>query len=68
MAAEISSIDKGSAAELAGIKPGDKLISINRHNVSDVLDYMYYSSEQRLKIDVLRDAQKLKYTVNLLDD
>lgn len=68
MAANISSIDKGSAAELAGIKPGDKLISINRHNVSDVLDYMYYSSEQRLKIVVLRDAQKLKFTVNLRDD
>ena len=39
----VSHVDEGSAAFDAGIIPGDALLEINGHSISDVLDYMYYS-------------------------
>lgn len=41
----IKSVSPGSAAEKAGILPGEKLISINGNTIVDVLDYMYYGSD-----------------------
>lgn len=63
MSAIITSVDKECVADLAGIKAGDELISINRHEISDVLDYMYYSSSRRLNIKIVRDGHKLCFKV-----
>lgn len=41
----IKSVMPGSAAEKAGIRPGEKLVSINGEPTVDVLDYMYYGSD-----------------------
>src|SRR4030065_981282 len=40
----ISNIAEGSIAQETGIKEGDVLLEVNGHPVSDVIDYMYYSS------------------------
>ncbi len=42
MSTVITSIDRGSSAERAGIRVGERLISINAHPVEDVLDYRYF--------------------------
>lgn len=53
---KIKSIIKDSPAfktnRLAG---GDTLISINNHEINDVLDYMYYASESELFIKAVRE-------------
>ena len=38
---EISEVEAGSAAQRAGIKPHDILISINGFDIGDVLDYRF---------------------------
>ena len=46
MSTVISSIDRRSAAERAGVRPGEKLISLNGHFVIDVLDYRFYGYDR----------------------
>lgn len=50
MAVEITGVVKHSPAGKAHIKKGDKLLSINGHEISDVLDYMFYSAYDELDI------------------
>ena len=42
MSTIINSIDKRSPAERAGVRTGEKLLSINGHSVEDVLDYRFF--------------------------
>jgi len=46
-----------SRAAKAGILAGDVLISINGHEISDVLDYRFYLAEEKLTISLLRDGK-----------
>lgn len=42
----ITSIDRRSPAERAGVRTGEKLISIGGHGVEDVLDYRFFSYDR----------------------
>ena len=42
MSTVITSIDRRSPAERAGVEVGEKLLSINAHPIVDVLDYRFY--------------------------
>ena len=42
MSTVIQSVDRRSAAERAGVRPGETLISIGGHAVADVLDYRFF--------------------------
>lgn len=48
----ISYVEPGSLAEEAGIVPGDKLISINSHSFSDILEYKFLVSEAEVELEV----------------
>jgi len=61
---KIESILPQSPAYIAGIKAGDKIISINRHPVKDVLDLMFYGDEEFLKIIIERDGRKLSFNIH----
>lgn len=41
MAVRIDSVEAGSRAARAGIQAGDVLVSINGHDIVDVLDYRF---------------------------
>ena len=47
---KIKSVDKGSPAERAGIRPGQALVSINGHQINDLLDYRYHACEREVKL------------------
>ena len=47
MAVVIRNVDENSPAFKAGIKPESKLISINRNEIYDVLDFRFYQNEKR---------------------
>jgi len=64
----IERVDRGSYAEKAGIKPGDKLISINGKDIKDVLDYRYYICEKNLVISVSRDSQIMEFKIRKRDE
>ena len=56
MAVTIHGIESRSRAERAGIRPGDVLVSINGHEIVDVLDYRFfgYDADPELVLDPAR--------------
>ena len=55
MSTVIISIDRRSPAERAGVRPGERLLSISGHAVEDVLDYRFFGYD-RDPVLVLEDA------------
>ena len=46
MSTLITSIDRRSPAERAGVRPGERLLSINSRAVEDVLDYRFFGYDE----------------------
>ncbi len=53
MAVQIMAVVSGSPADKAGIRPGEKLTAINQNQIEDILDYQFYMTDKKLKIDLL---------------
>ena len=60
MSVIIKSVDKGSPADLAGIKSGDSLVSIDGNEIMDVLDYRFYQDSERLTLEYIDSLGKIK--------
>ena len=52
MSTVITSIDAGSAAERAGIRVGEKLLTLNGHEIVDVLDYRFFCYDPALTVEL----------------
>jgi len=48
----IKSVESGSAADRAGISAGQTLLSINGHDIHDVLDFRFYETERTVDVVV----------------
>ncbi len=57
MAVLISSVKDNSPAFYAGIMAGDMLVSLNSHEIRDVLDYMFYAAEINVRTVVERNGE-----------
>lgn len=68
MSVVISSVLPESKAQKAGIKSGDTLISINKNNIMDVLDYRFYQNYSKLKIEFINEKGKIKKAVVRKDE
>ncbi|MBQ4117444.1 MAG: DUF512 domain-containing protein, partial [Oscillospiraceae bacterium] len=64
MAVVISSIEKNSPAEKAGILKGESLVSINGNAIKDVLDYRFYMTDRNLDIELLKDGKTRTVSVS----
>lgn len=53
MAVKITGVEPRSPAEKHGIRAGDTLLSINGHEINDILDYRFYMTERRLSLSLL---------------
>lgn len=59
MSVKISGVTPHSAAERAGIKAGEELVSINGNIIVDVLDYRFYQLETHLDVTVIgKDGER----------
>ncbi len=58
MAVEIKSVVSGSPIDGKDVKTGDMLVSVNGHDIADVLDYMYYSAENLVKLVIERNGSR----------
>lgn len=61
---KITSVVRHSRADRAGIKPGDFLVSINSHKISDVLDFRFYLAEKKVEIEISRNDETHVFTIN----
>lgn len=46
----IRSVDHGSPAKKAGVRPGETLTHVGGHAIVDVLDYKFYTYDARLEL------------------
>ena len=60
---KITAVEARSRAEKAGIVGGDILVSINKNEIRDVLDYRFYLTEREVELLLLRDGAE--YTVKM---
>ena len=52
-----------SRAEKAGIVSGDVLVSINKKEITDVLDYRFYLASKNISLVILRDGKHKKVKI-----
>ena len=59
MAVKIYAVLKNSPSGKKGIRPGDMLVSINGHEITDVLDYRFYSDDNMTVEFLTKDSVKV---------
>jgi putative radical SAM enzyme (TIGR03279 family) len=60
---QIDSVQQGSLAEKAGLLPGDFLLSVNAHRLTDPIDFIYYSTDEDLHIEFKRGSRKMNLRI-----
>lgn len=60
MSVLVSGVLKKSIADKKGIKPGDVLVSVNSHEINDVLDYRFYIKEEKLILALVSNGKAKK--------
>ena len=68
MSVFISEVIPGSPADKKGIRSGCTLVSINGHEINDVLDYEFYSDDRKLHIMISENGKNKKITVRKDED
>ncbi len=58
MSAVITGVRRRSAAERAGIRAGETLLSVNGKAIRDVLDYQFYTYDSILTLELERGGEK----------
>ncbi len=59
----ITGVEHGSLADKNGIKAGDILISVNGHDVNDVLDYRFRLSDEKVTLKIHRGPELFDVTI-----
>ncbi|NLS78361.1 MAG: DUF512 domain-containing protein [Chloroflexi bacterium] len=59
----VESVALDGIAEEIGIRPGDRIVSINGHVLRDVIDFQFYGADEGLTIATLRDQREIVYEV-----
>ena len=55
----VESVESGSYAAELGLRAGDRLLSINDHEIIDIVDYHLHMESEHLFLGVLRDGDEL---------
>ena len=60
---EIKDVEKDSIASEVGIKPGDKLVSVNGCGVSDIIDYRFLATDDSVDVIIKRKNQEVAFEI-----
>lgn len=58
MSVKILNVEPKSRCSKHGMRDGDTLLRINGHEIEDILDYQFYASDRKLKIDFINHKGK----------
>jgi len=64
---QVAAVRPGSPAALAGLVPGDVIVSINGHRLRDVIDYRFYAADEALEL-VVQGGDGQARTVHIARD
>ncbi|MBQ2677185.1 MAG: DUF512 domain-containing protein [Clostridia bacterium] len=67
----VTGVQPFSIAEKAGIKAGESIVSVNKNNITDLLDYRFYCTEKKLNVlvcDQNGKQRKVKIRKDQYDD
>jgi len=53
----VAAVKPGTAAARAGLRPGDRIVAINRAPLRDVIDFHFHAGEERLRLSLERDGR-----------
>lgn len=62
-AATVKSIEKDSIAEEIGIEPGDVLLTVNGHDIHDIIEYRYLISEYETELEIQKKDGSIDYVI-----
>jgi putative radical SAM enzyme (TIGR03279 family) len=54
---------KGSPADKAGLKVGDRLLSINNHPLRDIIDYQILCENEKLDLEIERNSRRYQFKI-----
>lgn len=60
----ITKVEKGSRGWRAGIEAGDVLLAINGNEINDILDYRFYLTEKKVRVEIERNGEKNFAVIN----
>ena len=60
---EIVNVHKDSIAGDLGLKPGDRIISVNNHQIHDEIDFRFYTAEEKIDLLVQKEFQQLVFEI-----
>ena len=64
---EIENVLSDSPAALAGIAPGDVIVSINGHRINDAIDFMFHRNEGELNVVIKRKDKRISCKLALIE-
>lgn len=59
----IHTVEPGSIAEELGWQPGDGIVSINGHTLSDLIGYRFYTADEHLIVLVRRGDESVEFEI-----
>ena len=68
MSVVIESVLSDSYAYRVGIQANDELVSINSHEIFDVLDYRFYIQARKLSLLIKRDGDEITFNIRKSDE
>lgn len=68
MSVEIKSVKKWSVAFFKGIKPGDRLLTVNGNEINDFLDYDFYLKDEKLCLEIEHKGKTKRVTLKKCAD
>lgn len=63
MSVTVLNVEKGSYSDTAGVIAADELVSINGHEIFDVLDYRFYIQSKKLTLKIKRGLSEFEVKI-----